>query len=373
MITVRYRKLASGKYSVYLDCFNETTKERRYEFLKRYVTWDYSQRESIIADDEATMNYVRSQVETRNEQVLSNKTEAGGNEIITLLNFVESLHKENIAIQTKKLHRYLKQYLQPKKDIPLTQIDEAWIKRFTDYCKENYSQSSTTTLHHQLHLIIKKAIENGLTVNGLSVNGKNIVTKTVDGLQALTVSHIPMQVPDSLTDEEIKLLEDSVTVPNVCVKDAFLFSLYTGLRWQDVKELTWGKIQVTVNGKTVCRLTLSHLKSEEPYTIELNAKAVAILFRYSSDKNRLSTNKKEAFVFEKLPNKANTFTKLRLWGYQAGLNRDLCFSMARDSFLMQSVLQNKSVSTICEELGIHSKDRVRFITKNHKQHDNTTI
>jgi len=397
MITIRYRKLASGKYSVYLDCFDETTKERKYEFLKKYVTWDYSQKKAIASEDSVTMESVLARVEGRNKKyTLCNPTE-NVQEITSILAFIEYLHKKDIATYTVTLYQYIKIYSPMGKDIPFSKIDEAWIQRFIDYCKQNYSLSQATILHNQLHLIIKKAIENGLTVNGLSVNGlsvngKILMTKTVDGLKPLTVSSPPRQEPNYLSKDEIELLENSTAVPNVSIKDAFLFSLYTGLQWKDVKELTWGNIQLTVNrsktvngfekvngfesingNQTVYSLTLLHFKSEDSYTIKLNTKAIAILLQYSKVKNGLINNNRVALVFDKLPNKANTHRKLRLWGYQSGLKQDVCFSMARDSFMIESLLQKKSVNTICKDMGLRSKDRVLFISKKHKSHDNATI
>ena len=385
MITIRYRKLASGKYSVYLDCFDETTKERKYEFLKKYVTWDYSQKKAIASEDSVTMESVLARVEERNKKyTLCNPTE-NVQEITSILAFIEYLHKKNIATYTITLYQYIKIYSPTGKDIPFPKIDEAWIHRFIDYCKKNYSLSQATILHNQLHLIIKKAIENGLTVNGLSVNGNILITKIVDGLKPLTVSAPPRKEPNYLSKDEIELLENSTVVPNVSIKNAFLFSLYTGLQWKDVKELTWGKIQLTVNrsktvnsietvnGKCDYFITLSHLKSEETYAIKLNTKAIAILLQYSNNKNNLSNNNREALIFDKLPNKANTHRKLRLWGYQAGLKQDLCFSMARNSFMIESLLQKKSVNTICKDMGLRSKDRVLFISKKHKSNDNATI
>jgi hypothetical protein len=392
MITIRYRKLASGKYSVYLDCFDETTKERKYEFLKKYVTWDYSQKQAIALEDKETMQSIFTCVDERNKKHKVIESTGNVQEYKSILAFIQYLHNKNIAIHTVTLYKYLKIYNPTGKDIPFTKIDEEWIRRFIDYCKQNYSLSQVTILHSQLHLIIRKAIENGLTVNGLSVNGNILTTKTVDGLKQLTVSHPPRQEPNYLSKDEIELLENSTVIPNVSVKDAFLFSCYTGLQWKDVKELTWGKIQLTVNSsktvnsletvndtefvngiQTVYSLTLLHLKSEDSYTIELNTKAIAILLQYSNDKNGLSNNNKEALVFDKLPNKPNTHTKLRLWGYQAGLKQDLCFSMARDSFMMQSISQNKSINTICKDLGIRYKRGVKFISKKYKSHDNATI
>ena len=391
MITIRYRKLASGKYSVYLDCFDETTKERKYEFLKKHVTWDYSQRQAIAPEDSVTMESVFSNVGERNKKYAFGAPTENVQEITSILAFIEYLHENGIATYTISLYKYLKTYIPAGRDIPFAKIDEAWIERFTVHCKRNYPISRATTLHGQLHLIIKKAIGNGITVNGLSVNGNMINARTVDGLKRLTVPHPPLQEPNYLSKDEIELLENSTVVPDAPVKNAFLFSFYTGLHWKDVRELTWEKIQLTVNrpqtvnslgtvndtgtvnGKTVYSLTLTYLKSEETYSIELSTKAIAVLLQYSNDDNSLSNNKIGALVFDKLPSKPNAHMKLRLWGYRAGLKKDLCFSMARDSFLMQSVSQDKSVNTICKDLGIRSRDRVKFISEKHKSNDNATV
>src|ERR1035437_8055496 len=312
MISIRYRKLASGKYSVYLDCFDETTKERKYEFLKKYVTWDYSQKKAFALEDSETMESILARVDERNKKYKISESTGNIQEYKSILAFIQYLHKKDIATHTVMLYKYIKIYDTTGKDIPFAKIDEAWIDQFIDSCKKTYPSTLATALHSQLHFIIKKAIENGLTVNGLTVNGNILTTKTVDGLKQLTVSHPPQQEPNYLSKDEIQLLERSTLVPNVSVKDAFLFSLYTGLQWKDVKELTWGNIQLTVNrsktvngfesinesesvnGKTVYSLTLLHLKSEDSYTIELNTKAIAILLQYSKDKNGLSNNNKEA-------------------------------------------------------------------------------
>jgi len=42
MIVIRYRKLKTGKYSVYLDSWNTNTNKHEYRFLKIQVLHDYS-------------------------------------------------------------------------------------------------------------------------------------------------------------------------------------------------------------------------------------------------------------------------------------------------------------------------------------------
>src|ERR1035437_1633217 len=100
MITIRYRKLASGKYSVFLDCFDETTKERKYEFLKKYVTWDYSQKKTIALEDSVTMESVLANVEERNKKHTLNDSTENIEEITSILAFIQYLHKKDIGTYT---------------------------------------------------------------------------------------------------------------------------------------------------------------------------------------------------------------------------------------------------------------------------------
>ena len=42
-------------------------------------------------------------------------------------------------------------------------------------------------------------------------------------------------------------------------------------------------------------------------------------------------------VFKRLPNKSNVNIRLRLWGAMAGMEKNLCFSMARNSYAMKQM------------------------------------
>lgn len=70
MVKVRYKKLASGKFSAYLDIYSNNSGEgpRNYEFLKIYVSKDYSDPKTRIAevdkDNMKVINAIRNSRET---------------------------------------------------------------------------------------------------------------------------------------------------------------------------------------------------------------------------------------------------------------------------------------------------------------------
>ena len=357
MITVRYRKLASGKFSIYLDCYDEKTKERSYEFLKLYVARDYSQTENIHSDDKPVMQSVRSILDERLKVNASDTPFVPVKEPNTLLSFLEALHQKGEVTYTKQLYKHLRSYLPAGKDIHLCKIDITWTENFLTFSKGNYSEHLAATLLTHLKTVLNIALRNGLV--------------TDNALKPLTVLPIQVKEPDYLTDEETFKLEQTPATFNPQIRDAFQLSLYSGIRWQDAKTLRWKNVSETVNVNTKrYTLTLSHMLSKTVYTIELNPMAASILVKYSENQK---ADEGEKLVFEKLPNRTNCHIRLRLWGYKAGLNKDLNFSMARNTFLYQSIQKYSSVNQVCKELGLQKTRRVRILSKKLKSYDSVTV
>src|ERR1035437_4567498 len=166
MITVRYKKLTSGKYSFYLDCYDETKKERHYEFLKQYVAFDYSKKSKVLSEDLAIMQSVQSIIAERTKNDAPTKTIIPLKEATTLLSFIEEQHNNGLLLYTKAFKKHLKKYLALTKEPELTEINTEWIERFADYCKASYSINHTRTLIQHLQSILSFARKNGFeTVN----------------------------------------------------------------------------------------------------------------------------------------------------------------------------------------------------------------
>jgi len=372
MVTVRYKKLASGKYSIYLDCYDVTKKERHYEFLKQYVAFDYNKKSKVLPEDLAIMQSVQSIVAERTKNDAPIDTINPLNETNTLLSFIEEQHNNGLVLYTKAFTKHLKKYLALTKDPILTDIDSEWVEQFANYCKATYSVNHTRTLIQHLQSILSLARKNGF--------------ETVNPSKQLTDYPLTVKDLEYLTDEETDLLIQSQTTFNPHIRDAFLFSLYSGLRWQDMKTLKRDNVMESVNEleivnglKTVnasasvnrlsklYSLTLSHVYSKTVYMLELNAQASEIITNYLKDKTP------DQLVFDKLPNMTNCFTKLRLWGYQAGLQKDLSFSKARNTFMFKSIQKNDSITQMCKELGLQRRQKVKIIAKRLKNHDSITV
>ena len=111
------------------------------------------------------------------------------------------------------------------------------------------------------------------------------------------------QVKEILTEEEYEALMNA-PCSNYEVKRAFVFSMYTGLRWADVKPLRWENIK--------------------PHSIVLKQKktGVALEVPLHEIAMHLIGERKEGFVF-KLPTQDGANKVLSKWTGDAGLNKHI--------------------------------------------------
>lgn len=364
MITIRYKKLASGKFSVYLDCYDETTKVRQYEFLKRYVVFDYSKKSKIFDEDVATMQEIAKLVAEKYPHIQIPELQIE-QKVDTLIAFIEFQQGRGKLLYIKSFLKYIKNYIGTQKDPQIRDITDDWINRFMKYCREESSEKYTRSLIQHLLTVLSFAQKNGL--------------QTVNSTKPLTV--LPLIIAESkwLTDNEISLLTQMEMPSTPQIKDAFMFSLYSGLRWQDIKALSWNQVTETVNGSKsenrlksvnglpMYSLTLLHVGIKTVYTIDLNPHACEILIKNSQNKQT------QGLVFDTIPNMTNCFTKIRLWGYFAGLDRDISFSIARNTYKYQLIHTTESVSHICKELGIIKPQKLKALVQKIKNYDSTTV
>lgn len=140
---------------------------------------------------------------------------------------------------------------------------------------------------------------------------------------------------DILSIEDIKKLKKE-HCPNEEVKRAFIFCLYTGLRWVDVKEvLRWKNIDGEV-------LKLFQSKTKKEVVIYLNSYALSIL---------PDQGKRDEIIFQKLPSHAGALKILDNWVKKAGINKHITWHSARHSFAVLLLSNNVDVKTMSSLLG----------------------
>lgn len=170
----------------------------------------------------------------------------------------------------------------------------------------------------------------------------------------------------SVALKEIIEVEDYLallTTPchNEEISQAFIFCLYTGLRWIDVSQLKWADVK---DSSLTTRLIQS--KTGHPVVITLHPIAQKIL---KVQKNKATNNATVPELVFALPTANGANKMLGIWATDAGLNKAITWSCARLSFSV--LLQDKNVdsATVAYLLGHTTTKQVNRVYKRHRPKD----
>jgi site-specific recombinase XerD len=333
MVTIRYKKLSTGKFSAYLDVYSNTGEgkgKRNYEFLKIYVDKDYSDAASRVSEpDKEKLKIIKA---------LRNKREDE-------LNFSEHGYK-----QPAKINYYLQDYLDqclakkfnyklecliihlgkycPKRTILFQEVDEEFLDKFQSYLLNQVSRNTTNA-----YMSVFRQHFNKLVIKGI------IQTSPFGSFKIIEEEDSERT---TLTIEEVRTLANYVPKRgNSQIREAFIFSCFTGLRFSDIKKLHYDEI---VNEQLIFRPAKT---TKKIVTVPLADEAKMIIEKVVKH----PTNKK---VFWDLPTSQVVNVYLKFWALEAGLKKNLHFHAARHTFATIGLTFGIDIYTMKELLG-HSK------------------
>jgi integrase/recombinase XerD len=140
-----------------------------------------------------------------------------------------------------------------------------------------------------------------------------------------------------LNEDELKSLIEHRLGENESLKrirDIFVFSVYTGLRFEDAQQLTIDKIEKNKKGNY--SLTIEQEKTNEPLAIPLFKEAVQIVRKYNSLPERKIFNK----VLPSISNqKLNSY--LKVIADMVGIKKNLSHHVARHTCATTILLSNE--------------------------------
>jgi site-specific recombinase XerD len=137
--------------------------------------------------------------------------------------------------------------------------------------------------------------------------------------------------------EEIKKLVDT-QCSNQEVKDAFLFSCFTGLRYSDVKNLSWKNIK---DGK----IEFTQQKTKSIEYLPISRTASTILDR------KIESKIDDSERIFKMPEKRTAWDHIKKWVKDAGIDKNVSFHTARHSFATLALTQGIDLYTVSKLLG----------------------
>ena len=237
-----------------------------------------------------------------------------------------------------------------KKDyISPIDITENLCKRFRQYLLDKYNGLTPLNYFSRFKEVISAATKD-----------KYFLNNPIDDVKAKS--------NPSTSLKEILEVEDYLALLNTPsfneeVRAAFIFSLYTGLRWVDVKVLELNDI----NGDLLTTRIIQK-KTKQPVVLTLHPIAKAILNR---QKSKITTRTKESTRVFIIPCHDGSNKVLAGWMKAAGIKKHITWSCARLSFSV--LLQDKNVdtATVTYLMGHTTTDLVQSTYKRHRPKDQT--
>jgi integrase len=216
-------------------------------------------------------------------------------------------------------------------DYPIEQIDDRILEGFRDYLlnltvsseKRKLNINSAASYLNKVKSCLREAFMSKMIKENPCLRVKSI--KQVQGHRQF------------LTLEELQKLASTPCKPPL-LKKAFLFSALTGLRWSDVKEITWDKIHHSETDGWSIQFTQKKTKQTE--VLPVAEQAIKLLGERTSDS-----------PFEGLEYNAWKNIKLRDWIQSAGITKRITFHCARHSFATLQLSLNTDIYTVSKMLG----------------------
>lgn len=345
--------LTDGRISLYLEYYLGRTQwidektgkvkikhDRRKESLNLYLI--NNPRTPIERQtNKETLELAKEIRREREQQLKSDKTGKRLKSSIKNINFLDYF-QTYIDNYTKKdirqVRRALKQfrlfldeeYPIYKTSIKADQINTEMIEKFVIFLESRFSGEGPHTVYQRFKKVIKHAINKEV----MSKNPCTVTCKIDD----------QMLKKDVLSIEEVqKLISTTYRGQSNDIRRAFIFCLYTGIRFCDVKDLKYKSVDYS---NKILQFeqdkTKGHSKTSG-VTIPLNDGLLLLI-------EKPSTNSKEELIFN-LPSHTMCLKALRHWTKRAGIDKHITWHCARHSFAVNILNNGANIKTVASLLG----------------------
>ncbi|MDD3052072.1 MAG: tyrosine-type recombinase/integrase [Candidatus Cloacimonetes bacterium] len=313
-IKLRYRAIDKG-LSLYLDYWDGGKKKRQYKFLKiilKNTPEQYQNDKERLREAEAQRNAFDTKVIKGDEIELKNKLSE-----TPFIDYVEDIKK-----QFDNQDNYLNLIAQLKKFKPeglkLKDINEVNCIKFSEFLQSGHLKDTSAKM---IFATFKASINRLRKQKIIKDNPTAFITIKADRPHR-----------EYLTIDEVRKIKNAEGRPEI--KNAFLFSCFTGLRLSDIVALTFEQIQ-----DGYLHFTQKKTKSQE--RIKLSSNALAIIEHQRQIKG-------SGQVFH-LP--VGVSAVVRKWIKDVGINKHITFHCARHTFATMALSSDIDLYTVSKLLG----------------------
>ena len=337
-VTLRRRKLPSGHTTLYLDITGDG--RRAHEFLHLLLVNDRLQ-------DRETLKRAKAIRDKRATDILDGRLGPmpGKGRKQNFIEYAESLAATRRAKSTRaswgSALRQFKEFA--GEHVTLGAVDRQMLQKFIKFLRRPGEEGGVHDNTVDFYLKKVKAVLNEALKSGYL--NQNIW----HDIKVETERHEPTH----LTLDEVKALMKT-PARNLHMKNAFLFSCSTGLRWSDVSTLTWSKIGADGT------IHLSQMKTREDVTVPPSPESKRILeHQRQAPESKYVKLRVEGAVFC-MPHATKVNELLKKWAKAAGIKKRLTFHVSRHTFAMLALENGVDIYTLSKLMG-HSSVRMTEI------------
>ena len=264
------------------------------------------------------------------------------NKIINFLDYfqtyIDGYSKKDIRMIEMALRRF-KDFLNNNKKYSIygeyikpEQLNKDMMIDFVAYLKSRSKGEGAKSVYQRFKKVINYAIEHGIMANNPCKGVSIVVDEHVLRKDVLSLAEIEQMINTHYDGEN----------PNV--RNAFIFCLYTGLRFCDVSKLTYDSIDYSN-----MLLRFEHNKTEghskkSGVILPLNEGLLPIIGEPKTDKPA------EELVFN-LPTHESCNKSIKRWGKRAGITKHITWHCARHSFAVNILNNGANIKTVGSLLG----------------------
>lgn len=212
--------------------------------------------------------------------------------------------------------------------IPPQMLTPSMIAGFVEYLQKRFKGDGPHTLYSRFKKIVKAAVE-------ADVIRKNPCTGVI-----IKIDNGALKKDVLSIDEIQQLISTHYAGENREIRRAFIFCLYTGIRWCDVKDLSFADVDYSN------RL----LKFEQSKTKGHSSASGVVIPLNDGLLQLIGNGERRALIF-KLPSHTMCLKALRHWTKRAGIDKHITWHCARHSFAVNILNNGANIKTVASLLG----------------------
>ena len=228
---------------------------------------------------------------------------------------------------------HLKRY-HPDESLTFEHITVDWVKGVKKYFDTQaktktgnpISSGTASSYFNKVRAVINEAYAKEIITNN--------PLKQVSGIKPITTPRVYLDM------EEVRALVKTDCRYDI-LKEAFLFSCLTGLRWSDINKLDWSEIS-EFNGTN--RITFNQKKTTGLQYLDIPPQAF----------NLLKGLDRKGRVFQSLRYNSYMNVELLRWAMAAGITKHVTFHAGRHTFAVSLITQGVDIYTLSKLMG-HSE------------------